>query len=94
MKGTGVVWILIEIHGNILIQAGQSLVALLSVGPDTEGMIIGKIGLVVDECCLVGGREITTLAVVVPTAVEELSVTVRKRLSKFLSSKVYIRVEI
>jgi hypothetical protein len=94
MKGTRVVWILIEIHGNILIQAGQSLVALLSVGSDTEGMIVSQIGFIVDECCLVGGREITTLAVVVPTAVEELSLTVRKRLSKFLSSEINIRVEI
>lgn len=94
MKGTRVVWILIEIHGNILIKAGQSLVTLLSSWSNTERVVVGQIGFVVNECRLVCSGHVSALAVVISTAVEELSLTVRKRLSKLLSSEVNIRVEV
>lgn len=68
--------------------------ALLPVGPDSEGMIVSPIGFVIDEGCLVCSRHISSLAVVVATAIEELALSVRERLSELLPSNVDIGVEI
>lgn len=94
MESTGVVGILLVVHGDVLIEARQSFVGLFPIRSDSERMIVGVIGFVVDESGLVGSGQVSSLAVVVPRAVEELTVSIRKRFSEFLAPKVHIGIEV
>ena len=68
--------------------------ALLSVWSDTKGMIISDVWLVVNECGLVRGCDVSGLSIVVSRAIEELSLAIRQRFRQLLSSEVHIRIEV
>lgn len=94
MEGTCVIWIFFIVHGDVLVKAGQPLVALFTIRSDSERVIVGNVWLVIYESGLVSSRQVSRLTIVVPRAIEELPVSVRQRFRKLLTPEVHIRIEI
>lgn len=86
--------ILLVVHGDVLIEAGQSFVGLFPIRSDSERMIVGIVGFIVDEGGLVRSGQVSSLAVVVPRTVEELAVSIRERFSEFLAPEVHVGIEV
>lgn len=86
--------ILLVVHGDVLIEAGQSFVGLFPIRSDSERMIVGIIGFIVDEGGLVRSGQVSGLAVIVPRTVEELTVSIWERFSEFLAPEVHVRIEV
>ena len=94
VQGASVVGVLVVVHGDVLIETRQPLVALLSGRSDSKWVIVSPVGFVVDESSLVRSGDVSGVAVVVHTAVEELSLSIGQRLGEFLASHVHIGVEV
>lgn len=94
MKGASVVRILLEVHGDVLVEAREALVTLLAVRTNSEGMVVGIVGFVVNEGCLEGDGQVARESIVIAPTVKELPVPVWERFGHFLTTNINVGVEV